>query len=253
MKVMKAPVQPVVASVRKASAADVEMSVKHRLAAASKELRRGSATALGERCEEPLRLAHALERKVDVIDGTHRLTPEGRAEDRLEAARETRAAAKAWIEPILAGLDKHEKAELARAAEVSAPTRSDNLADRIEAALQRAEIRRSLPVGMDQLAVDALYRNGGPIVRAALDELPRVEVKNGVGVVKPYVSPELRQAILLDAAKTARPEIADALHDVEVTRSVCRGVHAALMRMCDLVAPPDPLHRDPRTGERFPA
>jgi hypothetical protein len=167
-----------------------------------------------------LTIKRTFDAAVDKIRADQRLTAGGRAVDAHAAGNAAREAAGKHFTPLLDGLDRAEQQVRAVLGPLAiAPSPSDP-GERMEAALLRQEVRRQAE-GLDDGAIESLYRSGGPVVRRALEELPRFGPH---GIVRPYVRPEvlaeLRETALLDAAKTHRPDLADQLHDIAQTREL---------------------------------
>lgn len=195
-------------------------------------LKRADESAILGNLAEPERLTDALSRRLAEIAEDRRLTADGRADAARTAGRETLAALEEWHAPKRDGLERQEHAIRAEmAASVTRPRSSA-----MEDALLRGEIRRAA-ADLTDLQTETLFRQGDALVRDALSEVGRIVVRNGAVSLRPYISPETRDAVLLDAAQQARPDLADALHDVRETGAVYASVAAAVRRIVANAAP----------------
>jgi hypothetical protein len=200
-------------------------------------LRRADVVAAGEDLATPAGISRRFLDKAAEIRRDARLTPTGQRDALREAGRAAWAEAEAWLTAKRAGLDAHEERILAEMRQAVLRPKASDLADRIEAALLRAEVRRGA-AGLNPSELELLYRAGDSTVRAALEELPRIEAHgNGAVSVRPYVSEALRDEVLLDAGEKARPDLADTLHDVRLIRSVFATVTGALRQQISRESP----------------
>jgi hypothetical protein len=108
------------------------------------------------------------------------------------------------------------------------PKKPTDLCDRIEALLLRQEVRRRAE-GLDDAALEALYRQGDATVRAALEELPSIRAtEQGIVTVRPFVSRELSEGTALEAARKQDPETAATLDDLALEARIVGTFEGAL-------------------------
>lgn len=149
---------------------------------------------------------------------------------------ETLDVVEKWRAPLQAKHDtygKHLTDELHAAV---TPPRSNDPADRMDAALLRAEVRRAVN-GMSGPQIEILYRQGDGTVRQALEELPSISVKRGAVIVRPFVTDKLRQAVLVEAARLKLPETAAKLDDANHQATNFQTLAAALRKEITSAAP----------------
>jgi hypothetical protein len=181
-------------------------------------LRRADRGQLFAEFGEYEKLGDEFDRRLSAIHADPHLNAEGRDAQRHAECRRFREVLTGRIPKRLDGLDVHErsiKTELGP--HVIAPRPTD-AGEAVAAAMLRAEIRRTAQ-DLDDEQLAELYRSGGAVARAALEELPAIRLNHGVLNVRPFVpSKELREAVLLEVAQRVRPELADQLHDISETR-----------------------------------
>lgn len=169
---------------------------------------------------EPERLANTWLERANAIADDPNLTPVGRAAAALKSAREILMAVEKWVAPLLTGLAANEQAKREEISALAGYPRPTDPAEAVTQALIRAEIRRAA-AGLSNEAAENLYRLSDALVRAALDEAPRIVVNdNGFATSRSFVTPEVRDEVLTDSAVRTRPDLGDALHDIAEIRSI---------------------------------
>jgi len=99
---------------------------------------------------------------------------------------------------------------------------------------------------MNEQELELLYRQGDHVVRDALAEVKRIQVKNGAVRVREYVSAEVREKVLIEAGRQALPEKADLLDDLREVRGAFDSVAVAIRGEIKKLAPsavPEPAPR----------
>ncbi len=141
------------------------------------------------------------------IRGNDRLSSIGKDEAIAKLAADSRAAIDSWHEAERSASTISLKYSHAKLQDAVTPRGSD---DASQAGL-RKEVRDAAR-GMDDAQRELLYRQGDPLVRRALEELPSVtKTKDGGVLVRPFVSDDIRRAALLDAGRVALPAMATAI------------------------------------------
>lgn len=203
---------------------------------------RVSRDAIKAKLAEPHKLADEFGRKIAGIGADPNLTAQGKAAAKAEAARALLQAADGWHAPLATGLDDHERTVREKLGAAMAPKTSD-VGERVERALLRGEIRRQV-AGLDSHAIELFYRNGDATIRQALEELPRIEAKDGIPLApRPYITAELKNEVLLETAKREHAELAAALGDIESTRGVYRTAFTTLRAAAQEHLDADPVLR----------
>ena len=195
---------------------------------------------------EARRIEDGFKEKLATIQADGRLTSVGKQDEIEKLARETREAVEKW----LATSQKWSQDSLVVATEelrkAVTPKRSEDLGDRLEAAHRRSEIRRAVAAEkMNAQDVEILYRTtDSPDVRAALEELPRIQKKSGAVIVRDYISPELRAEVLIQAGRRALPDVAEKIDWATSTISTYETI-AATLRQDIISAAPDVAKPEP--------
>lgn len=154
---------------------------------------------------EVQRIADKFAERRAAIDADDKLTITGKAAETTKLVRETLDIVEKWRAPLLTKYDTYGKHLTDELRDAVTPPRSSDPADRMDAALLRAEVRRAVD-GMNAQQIEILYRQGDGTVRQALEELPSISVKRGAVIVRPFVSDKLRQDVLVEAARLKLPE-----------------------------------------------
>ena len=189
------------------------------------------------------RIEDRFKEKLDAINADGRLTTVGKREETDKLARETRDAVEKWLDSSQKWYRDSLAASMEEIRKAVIPKRSADLGDRFDAALRRSEIRRACE-GMNPQEIEILYRTADSSdVRAALEELPRIEKKSGAVVVRDYVSPALRQEVLIQAGRRALPDVAENIDRATSTISTYGTIAATLRNGIKIAAdaPPKPV------------
>ena len=200
------------------------------------QLKRFDGNSIAQDLSDPERISSAFWQRHEEIGTDGRLTGDGKVGDRRTLGRDTLTALEKWHKPLREGLDAHEKKLRDDLRAAVLPRQSNDPADRMEAALLRAEVRR-IAQGMGKLQLELLYRQGDHNVRRALEELPQISAKNNAVSVRPFVTKELREEVLLESAREALPEVATRLDDIAEIRATYQTIAAALKREIQEAAP----------------
>ncbi|TDI37011.1 MAG: hypothetical protein E2P02_23705 [Acidobacteria bacterium] len=124
-------------------------------------------------------IADTFAEQLAAINSNTRLTRLGKSEAATELAHETLAAVDGWHDPLKKRMSEAGKFFENQLHAAVTPKRSDDPADRMDAALLRAELRRAV-AGMNAQEIEVLYRTAdSEDIRTALEELPRIEKKVG--------------------------------------------------------------------------
>lgn len=210
--------------------------VKQHALGTLQQLKRFDGSSISEDFGEPGRIRSMFWERYDTILADGRLTPDGKGDGYRTLGRESLAALEKWHRPKREGLEKHEEQLCLELRAAVVPRQSNDPADRMDAALLRAEVRR-IAQGMGKLQLELLYRQGDHNVRRALEELPQISAKNNAVSVKPFVTAELREEVLLESARQALPETAERLEDIAEIRGIYKTIAAALRREIQEAAP----------------
>lgn len=166
-----------------------------------------------------------------------RLTAEGKKDALREAGRAAAKKLREWLDPRVTNITKAENERIERLRVAATPAPVTDTAARIEAAMLRAEIRRQAGT-LSPEVVEQLYRDGGAMVRAALEELPRiVTTDGGFTRVEPFVPTALREQVIIDEGSRLEPDVANELHDLRTAREVLTTATAQLVRAIETEAP----------------
>ncbi|MCL4820370.1 MAG: hypothetical protein KJ067_14590 [Vicinamibacteria bacterium] len=174
--------------------------------------------------------------KLGKIAEDPRLTGEGKADAARTAGRELLDRVDKWATPKLDGLKANETAARTELHGAVSRQRSTDPARAVEDALLRSEIRRSAN-GLADDELERLFANGDGLIRDALLERPRISVRNGSVMVRPFVRPEVADALLIEDAEGKRPDLADRLADLAELRDLYTGAAGAVRRLVAEVAP----------------
>jgi hypothetical protein len=171
--------------------------------------------------------ADQLKRRAAITTST-KLTPEGKRDALRDLDAEVLASADAAVRPLLAACEANEAACLSELMAVTAPAPlSDWRAVAHE--LRKQEVRAAV-AGLDGPALELVFRQGDATIREALTDRHRIQVlEHGVIKVGPYITDQVREQVALEAAKTRRPDLADRLHDVRLTKDFYKAMHNALV------------------------
>ena len=163
--------------------------------------------------------AQHFSNKVEEIERDRRLTSEGKADAKKAAGIGFLNTVESWHKPLRDGVDGHEAQVRRTIAAKLAVQKPQDVGEQIVAALLRREVRdasRSLDAEGRRL----LYMNGDAMVRTALEETVMIEVSNGIPLITPFVSADLREEALLAQARREMPGEVDQIHDLQTVRSV---------------------------------
>lgn len=174
--------------------------------------------------------------QLDRINADERLTPAGRTDAARTAGRDLLATLDKWATPKLGGLKANETAARAELQGAVSRQRATDPARAVEDALARAEVRRSAN-GLSDDELERLFAGGDGLIRDALLERPRISVRNGSVMVRPFVRPEVADALLIADAEGQRPDLADRLADLAELRDLYTGAAGAVRRLVAEVAP----------------
>jgi len=185
------------------------------------------------------RIEDRFKERRDAINADGRLTTVGKREATDKLAGETRAAVDKWLDSSQRWSKDSLATSMNEIRKAVIPKRSDDPADRLEGAFRRSEIRRACE-GWNSQEIEVLYRTADSSdVRAALEELPRIEKKSsGAVMVKPFIRDEVRAEVLIEAGKRALPDVAENIDRATSTISMY-GTLAATLRQDIAAASPD--------------
>jgi len=201
------------------------------------KLKRADPAAVAEVLAVPGRIIREFYSQLDEVAGDRRLTEAGKADARREAGCKTLSQLRDWHGPLSDRQKKAEEVWLSELFSAVAPSRPTDVAERIEKAFLRHEVRQTAR-GMSTQELEITYRQGDANVRQALEELPSISKgKNGAVIVKPFVSDELRKEVLIEAGRRAKPDIGDQLDDLVEVREMYRTLFAVARREISEAAP----------------
>lgn len=237
---------------------DIEMLVRQHQGGLATALRVSDAEDARAKLARVVELARDMQRRVDAINADEDLTPVGRAKALAAAAANVGAALDKMDAALQRGLAEHKAALEAELASLAVQPEAGDVAARVERALLRSEIRNAAR-GLNAQGIEMLYRMGSPTVRAALEELPRIEVTSvGLPRMTSFITEALKRDVLLEAGKARRPDTVALLDDMAVIGgawSACAGaLRTAIKGVADQAADalPGKLPRD-RTGAAIDA
>jgi len=190
----------------------------------------------GSDWSEVQRIADTFEERRAAIDADKNLTITGKAAATAELVRATLVDVETWRAPLQAKHETYSQHLTDELHDAVTPPRSSDPADRMDAALLRAEVRRAVN-GMNAQQIEILYRQGDATVREALAELPRITATKGAVVVKPFVSDKVRQDVLVEAARLKLPETAAKLDDANRQATNFQTLSSALRQEVTSAAP----------------
>lgn len=183
--------------------------------------------------EETLRRFHA---DVDAVTRDDGLTQKGRAERIGKLATAARTAVNSWRAKHVDGCDAH--AAALRGEMVTASAKGD-VADRIERALLKSEIRAQLR-GLTAIERETVYRTADPLTREAIEEGPPViapTAEGGFAVATPLVRPEVVAEVREATLAAANPEASQKIAELGEVRGLYAGAATVALREIESVGP----------------
>lgn len=188
-----------------------------------------------ERASELLVFAQRFEKEAEENDQNPNLSPDGRREYTLQAARAAYAAATTWGEGIVNGLTTQINSETA--ALLAIPARTKDPIALLTREIKLQEIRESIVTPLrlvDSLLRPALigrmYAEGNADVRAAIAEAPQQIELSAAGLLKigPLIDPAMIEEFALGAAEVKNPEAVARLRELALLRDSFQNVADSL-------------------------
>jgi len=223
----------------------VTQLVEQHIAGTLSMLKRSDGRGPADDLAEAERISRFFNDERQKIERDPRLTQAGRVDALRAAGKKALGELEKWSGPLREVLDRHESQLILELRGAIAPAPPKDTGERIEASLLRSEIRRAVS-SMNEQELELLYRQGDHVVRDALGEVKRIQVKNGAVRVREYVSAEVREEVLIEAGRQALPEKADLLDDLREVRGAFDSVAVAIRGEIKKVAPsavPEPAPR----------
>lgn len=185
---------------------------------------------------EAERIAAEFDGHIYATENDRNLTAEGKHEAIATLVRTKTVEIEKWHAQLRAGLDTHEAHLLGQLRGAVTPARSTDPTDRVEAAMLRAEVRRTA-ASLNEHQLAQLYRTGTPVIREALTEVPRIVVTSVSVRAIPFVSAETRDEVLIAAGREVNPDAGEMLDRVRDVRGAYQTIAIALTAMVKAEAP----------------
>jgi hypothetical protein len=184
-----------------------------------------------EQAQPAVDIAQEFDSRVEEIDQDPNLSPDGRREYTLRAAREAHATAVTWGEMRVNGLTAQINSEMA--ALLGTPARPKDPVVLLSREIRLQEIREPIIAalrGVDPILRPALigriYAEGDADVRAAVAEAPQQVEVSPVGALSigPLVPLALIEEFALGAAELTHPEAVAQLRDLALLRDAFQSI-----------------------------